>query len=379
MKVFHILFVVFLLVATFIGVQKAIKNARQAVITQASERLALTRDLRIAQLNSEIKTIYSEIRFWADSKPVQEGMENMLTAWNELGNNPKARARQLYITDNPLYPNYTAGLYKADDGSSYSDNHEVLHKLLRGLTKRRGYYDVFLIANNGDIVYSVYKEDDYATNLLNGKYKETNLAQGFREVQENTNLNHVSLFDFTPYAPSNDVASSFIQTSIINVNNKTIGMLAFQLPVEPIDAIIGGSSEKAGQAEILAIGPDYLLRHRVNKEVIKDQLHSDAIDKALKGESGVEQLKDYKGVKTITAYAPFNFSQNLLGKTEKNTWAIISKQNLAEVLAPVERKIRNGLLLLAGLTFLSLFFAWLLTCKKEDLSTTEEEDEENLT
>jgi len=108
-------------------------------------------------------------------------------------------------------------------------------------------------------------------------------------------------------------------------------------------------------------------------------LHSDAIDKALKGERGVEQLKDYKGVKTITAYAPFNFSQNLLGKTEKNTWAIISKQNLAEVLAPVERKIRNGLLLLAGLTFLSLLFTWLLTRKKEDLSTTEEEDEEKLT
>jgi len=379
MKIFHIIFVIFLLVATFVGVQKIIKNARQEVITQASERLALTRDIRIAQLNSEIKTIYSEIRFWADSQPVRESMENMLTAWDELGSNPKARARKLYITENPLYPNYTADLYKADDGSSYSDNHEVLHKLLRGLTKRRGYYDVFLIANNGDIVYTVYKEDDYATNLLNGKYKETNLAQGFREVQDNTNLNHVSLFDFIPYAPSNNVASSFIQTSIINANNKTIGILAFQLPVEPIDAIIDGSSKKAGQAEILAIGPDYLLRHRINKEVFKDQLHSDAIDKALKGESGVEQLKDYKGEKTITAYAPFNFSRNLLGNTEKNTWAIVSKQNLAEVLASVERKIRNGLLLLAGLTFLSLLFAWLLTRKKEDLSTTEEEDEEKLT
>ncbi len=379
MKIFHILFVVLLLVATFIGVQKTIKDARQEVITQASERLALTRDLRIAQLNSEIKTIYSEIRFWADSKPVREGMENMLTAWGELGRNPKARARQLYITDNPLYPNYTADLYKADDGSSYSDSHEILHKLLRGLTKRRGYYDVYLIANNGDVVYSVYKEDDYATNLLNGKYKETTLTQGFREVQENTNLNHVSLFDFIAYAPSNNVASSFIQTSILNENGKTIGILAFQLPVEPIDAIIGGSSEKAEQAEILAIGSDYLLRHRVNKEVIKDQLHSVAIDKALKGDSGVEQLKDYKGVKTITAYAPFNFSQNLLGNTQKNTWAIISKQNLAEVLAPIERKIRNGLLLFAGLTFLSLFFAWLLTRKRDDLSTTEEEDEENLT
>ena len=133
-------------------------------------------------------------------------MAEILAGCNTLSENPKTTARQLYITDNPLYPNYTADYFNAKDGSLYSEMHEKMHHLIRGLTKSRGYYDVFLIANNGDIVYTVYKEDDYATNLLTGKYKDTSLAQGFREVQQNTNLNHVALYDFIPYEPSNNVA-----------------------------------------------------------------------------------------------------------------------------------------------------------------------------
>lgn len=353
--------------------QQRIEQVRSEAITDASERLKLTRDIRIAQLNSEVKTIYSEIRFWADSKILRQGMEQMLIAWDELGYDPKAQARRLYITDNPLYPNYTADFYKADDGSSYSDNHEKLHHLLKGLTQRRGYYDVFLIANNGDVIYTVYKEDDYATNLFKGKYKDTTLAQGFREVQDDTDLNHVSLFDFTPYAPSNFSSSSFIQAAIFDQNNKTLGILAFQLPVEPIDAVIRNVSGKSGLTEILAVGSDHLLRNRVDKVIIKEQLQSVAIDKALKGESGVEPLVDYKGNTTISAYAPFDFSQNILGNTQRNTWAIVVKQDLAEILDPVEKAIKKWLSLLAGLAFLSLILAWLLAARsKEDLSTTEE-------
>lgn len=374
MKIFHVIFVVAILVVAFFGLQQRMEQLRGEAISEASERLKLTRDIRIAQLNSELKTIYSEIRFWADSKPLSEGMAQMLVAWDELDVNPKARARQLYITDNPLYPNYMADFYKADDGSLYSENHEKLHRLLKGLTQRRGYYDVLLIANNGDIVYTVFKEDDYATNLLTGKYKDTTLAKGFREVQEDTDLNHVSLFDFIPYAPSNNVPSSFIQTSIIDQNNKALGILAFQLPVEQIDSIIHNVSEKAGEIEIMAVGSDFLLRNRVDKVTVTEKRQSTAIDRALNREEGVERLVDYKGVETITAYSPFDFSQNILGNTDKNTWAIIVKQDLAEILAPVESEIKKWLILLAGLTILSLFLAWVLVVKsKEDLSTTEEE------
>ena len=376
MKFFHLIFSTLLCVGIIYSATKTIDTIKQDAINQASSSLQLTRDIRIAQLESEVKTIYSEIRFWADSYPVKEGMSQILTAWSSLSNNPRRSARKLYITENPLYPNYTADYFNADDGSSYSDSHEKMHTLLRGLTKIRGYYDVFLIANNGDIIYTVYKEDDYATNLLTGKYKETTLGQGFRAVHENTNLNHVSLFDFIPYAPSNNASSSFIQTSIIDSNNKTLGILAFQLPTKPIDTILNNIENDDKNITIMAVGSDYLLRNHIDKEFIKEKEEYKTIAKALNDKTGIDLLVDNKGKRTLTAYAPFNFSQNILGNTNKNTWAIIVKQDIAEILKPVEADIKKWLIILITLGLLSLLFAWLFTRDKEDLAVTEDENNE---
>ena len=377
MKIFHFLFAAILLVVLFFSGQKVITDLRQDAIQQASGNLKLTRDIRIAQLNSEIKTMYSENRFWAESKPIKEGMAQLLNSWNELSIDPKSTARQLYITDNPLFPNYTADYFNAKDGSLYSASHEKMHKLIRGLTKSRGYYDVFLIANNGDIVYTVYKEDDYATNLLTGKYKDTTLAQGFREVQENTNLNHVALYDFVPYAPSNNEAASFILSSIVDENNKTQGVLGFQLPRKSLDKILKNIITEDQKITIMAVGSDHLLRNRIENELIKEPQKSNAITKALKGNTGLEKITGNDKKSYLTAYAPFDFSMNILGDTNKNTWAIIVKQDINEVLNPVNKHIKKWLSLLLGLALLSLILSWLLTRGKEDLAITEEEEADN--
>lgn len=377
MKIFHFLFAAILLVVLFFSGQKVISDLRQDAIDQASGNLKLTRDIRIAQLNSEIKTMYSENRFWAESKPIKEGMAQLLNSWNELSIDPKSTARQLYITDNPLFPNYTADYFNAKDGSLYSASHEKMHKLIRGLTKSRGYYDVFLIANNGDIVYTVYKEDDYATNLLTGKYKDTTLAQGFREVQENTNLNHVALYDFVPYAPSNNEAASFILSSIVDENNKTQGVLGFQLPRKSLDKILRNIITEDQKITIMAVGSDHLLRNRIENELIKEPQKSNAITKALKGNTGLEKITGNDKQSYLTAYAPFDFSMNILGDTNKNTWAIIVKQEINEILNPVNKHIKKWLSLLLGLALLSLILSWLLTRGKEDLAITEEEEADN--
>jgi len=377
MKIFHFIFAAILFVVLFFSGQKVITDLRQDAIQQASGNLKLTRDIRIAQLNSEVKTMYSENRFWAESKPIKEGMAQLLNSWNELSIDPKSTARQLYITDNPLFPNYTADYFNAKDGSLYSASHEKMHKLIRGLTKSRGYYDVFLIANNGDIVYTVYKEDDYATNLLTGKYKDTTLAQGFREVQENTNLNHVALYDFVPYAPSNNEAASFILSSIVDENNKTQGVLGFQLPRESLDKILKNIITEDQKITIMAVGSDHLLRNRIENELIKEPQKSNAITKALKGNTGLEKITGNDKKSYLTAYAPFDFSMNILGDTNKNTWAIIVKQDINEVLNPVNKHIKKWLSLLLGLALLSLILSWLLTRGKEDLAITEEEEADN--
>ncbi len=372
MKRFH--FLMLLLIVAIFAVSAYYKQ--QSMMHEATHRaektLQMTLQMRASQLHNLLQTIRSEIRFWAESRQLQEDMQSLVTAWDALATlspdgNAATLARQLYITDNPYYPNYLRDYSKAPDGSAYSEYHEKVHALLKGLTDQRGYYDVFLFNQQGDVIYTVYKEDDYGRNFLHGKYKNSSLAKGVREVLEHTNLNHVALQDFIPYAPSNNAPASFIETILTDKQNQTLGVLAFQLPIKPIDKIMHNVSGLGKDVELLLVGQDHTLRNNSvlnkNMKALSVRLKSQVIDNALSGKRGILRSKDYRGVETLAAYEPFDFSGSY--------WALVAKQDVDAIYTPVKKAFKRWLLTMAGLTVLSLFLAWLLTRRKDDVSTTE--------
>ena len=76
---------------------------------------------------------------------------------------------------------------------------------LKKYQEEYGYYDLFLIAPDGDIVYTVVKEPDLGQNLANGSLKDSGLGLCFKEAKREVNIQ-----DFRPYAPSNGAQASFI-------------------------------------------------------------------------------------------------------------------------------------------------------------------------
>ena len=74
-----------------------------------------------------------------------------------------------YIAENQHPAGQKNALKQANDGSQYSKVHGEFHSTLNQYLERFDYYDIFLVDHNtGDIVYSVFKEADFATNLRNG-------------------------------------------------------------------------------------------------------------------------------------------------------------------------------------------------------------------
>ncbi len=59
---------------------------------------------------------------------------------------------------------------------------------------------------------------------------------------------------------------------------------------------------------------------------------------ALAGESGLEVVDDYRGIRVYSAYAPVRF--------EGTTWALLAEIDEAELLRPVQR-LRNTALIAA--------------------------------
>ena len=85
-----------------------------------------------------------------------------------------------YISNNPNPLGEKDALASADDGTQYSQWHKKYHPSIQKFLKEFNYYDIFLVDNEtGHIVYSVFKELDFATSLKDGPYANTNFARSF--------------------------------------------------------------------------------------------------------------------------------------------------------------------------------------------------------
>ncbi|UCH58464.1 MAG: hypothetical protein JSV61_09600, partial [Anaerolineales bacterium] len=78
--------------------------------------------------------------------------------------------QDLYISSSPFEVGSKHLLDNAGDGSNYSQTHETYHPIIRDYLEKFGYYDIFLVdvGTSGHIAYSVFKEVDFGTSLLNG-------------------------------------------------------------------------------------------------------------------------------------------------------------------------------------------------------------------
>ena len=92
----------------------------------------------------------------------------------------------------------------------------------------------------GSLIYTVFKELDYATNLMTGEYSETDLGNAFRAAL-NGDGESIHFFDFKPYAPSAGAPASFISMPVRN-GIETLGVLVFQMPIDNINAVMSDPS-----------------------------------------------------------------------------------------------------------------------------------------
>jgi methyl-accepting chemotaxis protein len=144
--------------------------------------------------------------------------------------------------------------------SAYSQTHGAYHPRFRQFLEARGYYDIFLSNKEGDIVYTVFKELDYATNLMSGQWRGSDSGDIFRGAAQNKVPGSVTFFDFAPYAPSNDAPASFVATPIYDFAGAYAGVLVFQMPIGKINAIMQQPEGMGESGETYIVGEDHLMR-----------------------------------------------------------------------------------------------------------------------
>jgi methyl-accepting chemotaxis protein len=303
-------------------------GARSSIYKLEVNKLELSRDSRVAQLTDYFESIHADLMLQARNPTVIAALGEFTAAYNELGNSVTERLHSLYIGDNPHPTGYKDMLDDAGDGSSYSQAHARYHPWLRSLQQVGDYYDVFIFDTNGDLVYTVYKELDYATNFVTGAYANTGLGTVFRGAMALDSGDEFIFDDFKPYAPSADAPASFIATKIIDRAGAVVGVLAYQMPIDRLDAVMNPAEGLGETGEVVLIGQDRLYRN--NSRLVPNSLLAvaaaeRAVDQALIGESGVQEDRHASGAALMVAYGGFSF-----GGT---SFAVIARQEMQEALA----------------------------------------------
>lgn len=222
--------------------------------------------------------------------------------------------------------------------SPYATAHKHYHPIFRQYLTGHGLYDVFLVNPAGRIVYTVFKEVDYATNLVTGPFAGSGLAKAFEHTKKLKD-GETYIDDFAIYTPSYEAPAAFASTPLFE-NGKYIGALIVQLPLDRIDAVANARDGLGEKGQIIVLGQDGKLRADTFRT--KDQynvaksfamgadikISMAAIDEALKGKSGYDTNASYDGVDTLSYYRPIK-----IGNME---WYIVGELAASEIYAGLQ-------------------------------------------
>ncbi|MEK9764332.1 MAG: hypothetical protein VW729_16745, partial [Deltaproteobacteria bacterium] len=140
------------------------------------------------------------------------------------------------------------------------------------------YYDLFLIHPDGEIFYTVAKDVDYQTNILNGAFSESNLGSLVQRVMETEDVGFV---DFEPYPPSGNAPAAFAGLALLRnaleeqsewqdfidswsgvgkQGNNIQSIVALQLSDSTLNEVVQQSMGLGETGESYLVGPDFKLR-----------------------------------------------------------------------------------------------------------------------
>jgi len=288
---------------------------------------------------------------------------------------------------------YDANLKNDDagDGSAYSTAAVRYGDYFTRLVHQAGYEDVMLLNLTGDVVYTAYKGPELGTNLETGPFRDSKLADAYREAVATNSVDTVVMTDFERWVPSLGVPSMWIVSPVGNDTGIT-GVMALQVPLSFVNDVMTGSNGWKDQGlgttgEVYLVGRDGLMRS-TSREVVEhpkqyaqrvidhgtppsaakravavkgtvliQPITGDAVTRAQSGKSGTLEGSDYVSASSVVSYGPLD--------VEGLDWVVVARIDSSEAFAPVDDFTRIVLISLLGImlavALLSLVLAQVFT------------------
>ncbi|MFZ1729169.1 MAG: HAMP domain-containing protein [Bacteroidota bacterium] len=386
-------------ISIFITGWQAYESARTALEEVTFQRLTAVRESRRLQIEYYFEHIRSDVISYSNDQLVIRAASALTTAFAPLAHAEGDRSR-LAREAARIERDTTVSTDPA-----IAELVEVMHQYdpdIRRHFEQQGYYDVFLVSPEGDIVYTVKRELDFGSNLIIGPFSNSNIAAVFRAAVNSTERQFARFVDFEPYEPSGRVPASFVASPVYD-GSRLVAVLIFQISINDINMVMTENSNWMHQGlgesgETYIVGTDYRMRNdsrffieepeayfktlsKVGTDtsiinsirehqtsVLLQEVRTQATESALRGKTDTRNVLDYRGVRVLSSFSPLNIPDL--------HWVMLSEIDEIEAFRSVytlrEQLILSGLIILLFAVGLGFFISQTISRPIQSLTTVTE-------
>ncbi len=334
-------------------------NSSATIQTLAFNQLMGVREIKKAQIEKFFGERQGDMQVLVETvSTLRAEAINKLTAVRESKKSQIERffAERLgdacVLADNPYTIEAFKALdaaYEAEDGASggnfvgktneqydapavYKTVHDQYFPTFKYYMEQYGYYDIFLMnPDQGDCSFTVTKEADFGV-------RTAEIDSSLKDVwQIAAKEGRVALSDTKPYAPSAGAPAQFVAAPI-KEDGKIIGVVALQISIASVNAIMGERSGMGETGESYLVGSDQLMRsdsfldptnHTVAAsfaDTVKGKVNTAASKAAVAGETSAKVVLDYNNNPVLSSYTSVDIGGI--------TWGLLAEIDVAEAYCP---------------------------------------------
>jgi class 3 adenylate cyclase len=383
-------------------VKTILTSSRNTILRMSASRLA-------ENASEELKAAYRQL----EREPVTDEMKGEVNRFYREEFEPALAKRSTSSpTEGSLVPTTSTGLYlhyhyiatapkpygarrlsqSSTDRSAYAQAVARFSAELNIEVERLGLENIILVdPETMDVFFSLEQSAVLGTNLLTGPYATSNLSTIVRALRNSQNEDDYKVADFEFFRPALGNPEAFVGTPVF-AGTRRSAIMVLSLPNGPIARALSGNGEWEAEGlgktgEVYLIGADQTMRTN-SRFLIEDRaaflqllrnstLTSSTVDAvemlnttiltlpvkhaagaaALRGETGLKQLIDDRGIPVLIAYGPVDL--------DSVRWGVIARVYESEAMAPLADYTKRvftwgiGLALLA--TLLALAVGHMLT------------------
>ena len=283
---------------------------RNALDAQVHRQLITVREMKKKEIQTYFDDVTKEMKIFSRRNGILELFNQLLSLDSSI-----SQPDTPYDTVAPEYQKIT----------------QQLGKNVINFCEDSGFSDVYMIcATHGHVMFSCSRQPDLGTSLNFGPYKDSGLARLWKKIVK---TGKPAVVDFEPYPPLNNKPVMFAGYPVFGNNDAVTGVFAFEITVDPINAIMNERDGMNKTEETYLVGPDRLMRSdsflNPGRASVKGsfanpdtgKVDTEAVREALSGHSGEKQITSYDGRQVLSAYAPMRIDElnwTILSETEKN-------------------------------------------------------------